>query len=280
MVKGIPSSWLAALPESLKQSISGFELVHQGRADTCFLATSSGLELFAKQANIQTLATERAALELLAEHTAITAFLTPKLHAVTNSLLLTNKVQGNSILPSLDSLVSSGDIALALAQLHQLDVLDFGVDTAEFSLPTPANFELFLTKAGVEAQLIDQLLLRLDKELATIARIPAQLGFIHGDLTLDNWLITAEGKLVILDWEFASLRDVRWDLATICQELPLSSTQISEFVKSYQAQIPQPVADFELGLSAWRFIYSTVCFIWAVQEQHKVERYLTQLKQA
>lgn len=280
MAKGIPTSWVAALPESLSKSITAFTLIEQGRADTCFLSLDSGVELFAKQANENTVKTEVSVLKFLAQNSSGISFLCPDLYDINNKLLLTNKLCGESILSASNPFSLIDKLAQSLAEMHKLNAASVVANLAEFEMPkfeALANaFELIECESSIKEALLEKYI----TSQRTLAELPPHLGFIHGDLTPDNILITKNEQLILLDWEFASIRDIRWDLATICEEFEFTQSQTLQLITDYLARGKLDDPDFTSGLTAWRYVYLAVCFVWAVEEQHNSEFYFTRLQQS
>lgn len=277
MVKGIPESWLAALPESLLAKIVSFAEIEQGRANTCFISLPCGQALFAKQTDPLSLKNEIKALNFLATNTPFSNLSFPTVFSSNDELLLTNKVYGDAVSAQTNLLIGEAKLANALAELHQLDFATIASQCTHFDLPCENAFARALNLVHCEAQMQSKLLQRLAGSIAVISQTPSLLGFIHGDLTKDNLLLGKHGQLVILDWELADIRDVRWDLATICEEYSLTAGQTEQFITDYIARREIDEPSFRKGLSAWRFIYSVVCFIWALEEQQEHKNYFTKL---
>lgn len=55
----------------------------------------------------------------------------------------------------------------------------------------------------------------------------------HMDPTPANWIETADGKLVLLDWEYAAIGHPLWDLAALLQETNLSEADEARILKAY-----------------------------------------------
>ena len=311
MVEGIPTSWLAVLPESLVNSITAFCPVQQGRAQTCFLTLNDEVEVFAKQSESELIQAEINALSFLAQaepsakidkpsaqienslaqienslaqtkkplaQTKETAplFSYPKVFHSGSDYLLTIKEKGTPIVDSLEIAIKKRGLAKALVQMHKTEPTHFIESYPNFELPSASSLVHALEKFDVDRDSVDKLLRNLKNVVTKLRKIDKYSGFTHGDLTPDNILFD-EGKPVFLDWEFASVRDVRWDLATICEEFNLSPKQINQLVNDYLELMPELEQNFTIGLECWRFIYLVTCFIWSVEQAYKSTEYLHKL---
>ncbi len=277
MVKGIPESWLVALPESLLAQIVSFVKIEQGRANTCFISLSCGQVLFAKQTDSLSLKNEVKALNFLAANRPFSNLSCPELFSSNEQLLITKKINGsNTPVESFNQLQLAG-ITKALVELHKLELSTIASDFTHFDLPAKDSFVEALKLTDCQASMQSKLTQQLADATVTLTKVPSFLGFIHGDLTKDNLLLGEHGQLVILDWELADIRDVRWDLATICEEYSLTAEQIEQFITDYITRREIDEASFRKGLSAWRFIYLVICFIWALEEQQEHKNYFTKL---
>ncbi len=64
----------------------------------------------------------------------------------------------------------------------------------------------------------------VDDLLARAAGLWRPSTVIHGDLRFDNALVDAEGRIVLIDWEFGGHGDPVWDLAAAVQEMVSASS--------------------------------------------------------
>lgn len=276
MVKGIPTSWLVALPESLAQSVTAFDLIQQGRAQTCFLKLEQELEIFAKQSDQSLIRSEVNTLTFLAKQGEFNAFSYPELFGSEHNCLFTKKVNGTPLIDELDLAIPEQSLAIALVELHNIDATHFSTLGEPFELPEVEELNRALKLFDVQPNITEKLLSNLSVARTQIQKNKPYLGFIHGDLTPDNILLL-DSKPAFLDWEFASVRDVRWDLATICEEFNLTRSQRELFVDNYLALQPEYKNDFLAGVKHWRSIYLVTCFIWSVEQDFKSAEYLAKL---
>lgn len=277
MVKRIPESWLAALPESLCCQIVAFAPIEQGRANTCFITLADGQDLFAKQTDSLSLNNEVRALNFLTANAPFSDFSHPELFSPNDQLLITNKINGASSFSETFRLLIQAGLTKALAELHRVDFSTLASDSTHFDLPSQDRFVEALKLVNCDTSARSKLIQQLTNAIAVITKIPSLLGFIHGDLTKDNIMLSDDNKVVLLDWELADIRDVRWDLATISEEYSLTQNEVEQLSTDYLniRKIDEP--SFRLGLSAWRFVYLVVCLTWALEVQQEYKSYFTKL---
>ena len=275
MATTIPKSWLTHLPQSLIDDTEAFFPIHQGRADTGILNLSSGQQVFVKHSESNAVSNERQAIKWLSQQ-RIEAFIVPSLLYSDAELIATEYLQGQPLSPRLTTHVERKKLAAALCQIHLLKGYEHGIERQPMPLPQPQDFELALQSHDCPTELFAPLCSLLQQALDAIEQLPAFIGFIHGDLTPDNLMMSNE-QLVILDWELAAVRDVRWDLATVIEEFALSRQQQQQWLEEYMASFffvsssDQSACrhEFIAGLEAWRVIYLVVCYMWAQQEGAK-----------
>jgi len=78
--------------------------------------------------------------------------------------------------------------------------------------------------------------LRLPKEFERkVQHLPKELVFSHGDLSVKN-ILFANGPIMI-DWEYASLGDKYFDLASVCQSFAFSKADERYFLRAYGGKI-------------------------------------------
>src|SRR5690554_7182365 len=59
------------------------------------------------------------------------------------------------------------------------------------------------------------------------------LALCHMDPTPANWIKTASGELVLLDWEYAAIGHPWWDIAALIQQVKLSTEDEHELLNAY-----------------------------------------------
>lgn len=98
-------------------------------------------------------------------------------------------------------------------------------------------------------------------------------GVLHGDLSQGNIYLTNDKKVGLIDWEFAAIGDVRWDLAALAvehqlprEEFGLLLTEYSE-VANYNEQL------FGTEVELWLVYYWLITMAWSEQNEYKTLDY-------
>lgn len=69
--------------------------------------------------------------------------------------------------------------------------------------------------------------------LCKIKKVPC-----HNDPLCENWVISGEGKMYLIDWEYAGMNDGMWDLADLSIEASYSREHDEELLHSYFGRRP------------------------------------------
>jgi thiamine kinase len=83
----------------------------------------------------------------------------------------------------------------------------------------------------------------------------------HGDLHVQNLVITPDAEPVILDWEYAHVSDPWWDLAGWACNGDLTWEPRNLLLSRYLGREPSPDEAARLRRLAW--IYDYVCLLWS-----------------
>jgi thiamine kinase-like enzyme len=97
---------------------------------------------------------------------------------------------------------------------------------------------------------------KLKLVLQDLKRYKQDFVLCHNDLNPKNILFTC--KAVFLDWEYASLNDRYFDLASVCVEFKLSKKQERDFMRYY---FKNKIANFR-KLHTFKTLYKYVCYTW------------------
>lgn len=65
-------------------------------------------------------------------------------------------------------------------------------------------------------------------------------GFVHGDLSAGNMLVSKDGKISILDWEFSGQGDIAGDLVPLCRLCPVLRTFIDRKIRARLKSVDAP----------------------------------------
>ena len=95
------------------------------------------------------------------------------------------------------------------------------------------------------------------KAFETIENHPKEYVLCHNDLNPQNILFTNEVKFI--DWEFASVNDRYFDLASVCIEFDLDTKDETYFLEHY-FDIREEI--YTEKLSGYKAIYKALCAQW------------------
>jgi thiamine kinase len=103
---------------------------------------------------------------------------------------------------------------------------------------------------------------------AAAARALARLGALprtravlcHSDLHAANLLVT-DGRLVLLDWEYAHVSDGFWDLAGWACNMDMDLETRGAFMRAYLGR--DPVAEEAQRIDVMAWLYDYVCVLWS-----------------
>jgi thiamine kinase-like enzyme len=108
---------------------------------------------------------------------------------------------------------------------------------------------------------LESLLLEMDViEKATAVRPPADVA-CHNDLLSENFIVDANGKMWVIDWEYGGMTDPYFDLGDFCVEHPLSDDEERSIITRYcgafredryaRMMLHKIVADLWWSIWAW-----------------------------
>ncbi|WP_143306388.1 choline kinase family protein [Chitinophaga vietnamensis] len=109
------------------------------------------------------------------------------------------------------------------------------------------------------------------QQLASICRhlLPtssAELVPCHNDIVPENILLTPRGKAYLIDWEYAGMNHVFWDLASYCIENNLSTEEEEIFLYIY---LSRPIADVDLqNMLLFKALQDILWSLWSAVKVH------------
>lgn len=98
-------------------------------------------------------------------------------------------------------------------------------------------------------------------------------GVLHGDLSEGNIYLTNDKKVGLIDWEFAAIGDVRWDLAALAVEHALPRAEFSELLKQYCQVANYNSHSFLSEAEYWLVYYWLVTMDWSEKNEFKTLDY-------
>lgn len=275
-----PINWLGDLPSPYSNYIS-FTEIKLGRHPCAFLGFAGG-DKFIKQVPEHIQQKEYAVLSWLESipsadgnsntfppsqlHIPI-----PELVSARKDLLITSKLGGLPITKA-NLLESIPTLCRCLAYLHQL----IEVSQLPSVVVKSLDYELPIVISDVPSDYHPQFL----QAKTHIEQHVSILGFLHGDLSDGNILFNSCTKDIgIVDWEYANVRDCRWDLATIAVEFELENTSFEKVCDLYLLNRNVQDKHFFAVAKSWAVVYALTCLCWAKDNQFNTNRYVQFLQQ-
>ena len=122
-------------------------------------------------------------------------------------------------------------VALLLRKLHTcnentgvfFDVFDMATSYERIILSN--HVALYDDYDSVKSQVLE---IRQELENNSIELVPC-----HNDPLCENWVLDSEGRLYLIDWEYAGMNDGMWDLADVSIEAALSAQQEDILLTTY-----------------------------------------------
>lgn len=155
---------------------------------------------------------------------------TVRYKAPDNSYWLRDYIEGRSLgaddltLPNLESMLR------VLKQVHRLPVPQ-GIPQLKIEEKAEHYWQM------IEKNYSNGLLTLRSELQKSLAGFPAGgLSLCHMDPTPANWIQTASGELVLLDWEYAAIGHPWWDIAALLQQAKLNSNETAELLNRYGIQ--------------------------------------------
>lgn len=127
-------------------------------------------------------------------------------------------------------------IALLLRKLHKVKIRQ-----------KPSNVNNFFTSKSKEVK----------QALASLEKYSTEYVLCHNDLNPQNILFSNTVKFI--DWEYASINDRYFDLASVCIEFNLNKKDEVYFLKNYFSNADTINKD---KLNTYKIVYSALCLQW------------------
>lgn len=271
--------WLNYLPEQYADYLS-FSIIDLGRHPSAFLTYKDKIR-FIKQVPEHVQQKEYAVLSWLEQLQSKTETLTSErlekaqpplelqlpqpefIHSRTD-LLVTSKLDGFH-LTKLSLLEQLPLVCKVLVYIHRLievtHLPNIIVQSLNYELPCDIN-DVAPAYKNVFQQAKDN-----------IKNNVAILSFIHGDLS-DGNILASDLTIGLVDWEYATVRDGRWDLATLAVEFELNAKEFSGLCEVYLKQRDLQEKSFTSVAQSWSVIYALTCLSWAQKNNQETNRYI------
>jgi thiamine kinase-like enzyme len=168
--------------------------------------------------------------------------------------------------------------ALSIEEVARDDVLEAVAELLRriHALPVPQPLramdaaswiELYLAAARLRDCALPAWVRPLQAGAATRLQALAELGPVatvlcHSDLHRQNIVRrTADGRLVLLDWEYAHVADSLWDVAGWAANTDETGRRAEQLLTCYLRRTPSAAESQRLRVLAW--LYDYVCLLWS-----------------
>ncbi|MGE4248014.1 MAG: phosphotransferase [Parvibaculaceae bacterium] len=200
--------------------------IDRGRTNRNYLAEDAGDRYFVRSGeDIPHLGISRPA-ERRAAELAAAAGLAPEIRHASNGVLITDFIGG----ATLDQAAASASAMLAriarhLQALHRIPAAD--------GLPSfcPVTISLFYL-AHLDDDSLPLARARLHRCLEGLPRARGRC-LVHGDLIPENFILTPEGGLQLIDWEYAGNGEPEIDIALVASNFDLDGDGLVDFLSAY-----------------------------------------------
>jgi len=128
------------------------------------------------------------------------------------------------------------------------------VNTKEYNLKKDFIFYSQILKDKDSKKIISQSF----DELLKLKRFKKELVLTHHDLNPKN-IIFSKNSIKIIDWEYAGVNDLFFDLASLCCEFNLSKKEQYLLLKIYFKKV---TINRIRKLNSYQIIYKNLCLLW------------------
>ncbi|WP_354625170.1 phosphotransferase [Psychromonas sp. MME2] len=148
-------------------------------------------------------------------------------------------------------------LALQLSRIHQLPAIAIGQQ----------NLAEQLQRLKIENDTSDEMqfnhYLQLAKQLDSSGD---HTTLCHGDLSLNNILLTPQGDVKVIDWEYAVLASPAYDVGSCSAINQLSVVQEVKLIEEYyllnECRVSAPLAQFQADCHAYRSLFTYLNQLW------------------
>lgn len=104
--------------------------------------------------------------------------------------------------------------------------------------------------------------------LHQLAAFQANIGFCHNDLVLEN-MLQYQGRVKLIDFEYAGNNDVFFDLASISSSLMLSVKEKTQLLTTYieSSGLKISLVAAQEKLNYFQLAYDFLCYFWYIDHQ-------------
>lgn len=162
--------------------------------------------------------------------------------------------------------LNSGDIGspVSLEQLAQLVKKIHQLPAVQESLNVRSRIATYwqsIQRNHFAYDALMKLQLQVEPLINQALSTKTELCICHHDLLPENLILTEDGELLAIDWEYAAMGNPYFDLAVVIDGLMLNSQQSDALLASY-FDTNQPDPELNQQLNYWRVIYHYISLLW------------------
>ncbi|MFT5879007.1 MAG: thiamine kinase [Moritella sp.] len=166
-------------------------------------------------------------------------------------------------------------LAKLVADLHQLPVPKHQLDMASRLQHYYGQLQPDYQTTQLSAQL------KLTLRLINHGLVETRYGFCHHDMNPLNFLLDQQGKLHLLDWEFAAAGHCDFDIVTLFQTFAWQQSEQAAFLLLYNQYYPGAQVDAS-QLDKMAVVVEMMTLLWCIlmYQQNQAESYHTLWQQS
>ena len=88
----------------------------------------------------------------------------------------------------------------------------------------------------------------------------------HIDLVPENFIESPQGRLYLIDWEYSSMNDPKWDLAALFLESEFTPQEEEAFLSHYESE-QTPVSREKIAI--YKILQDTIWSLWTVYKEEQ-----------
>ena len=88
----------------------------------------------------------------------------------------------------------------------------------------------------------------------------------HIDLVPENFIESPQGRLYLIDWEYSSMNDPMWDLASLFLESEFTPQEEEDFLSHYESE-QTPVSREKIAI--YKILQDTIWSLWTVYKEEQ-----------
>lgn len=144
------------------------------------------------------------------------------------------------------------------------NIFDFQTELSKYEdIVEEMNGDFFFDYESLKEKLFDC----MKVNLRNLVRIPC-----HNDTVPENFIVDGEGRMYLIDWEYAGLNDPSWDIAAYILESRLTEDAIEYLFLDYYGQFP--TEEELLKIKCFMLAQDLLWTVWALIRHYNGDDFL------